>query len=144
MPERIITSGPARRGGGQRRPVRAAQPPAESANRRKLRLRLGLSENVSDADLVAATLAAIPPRATAPRPAPAPPPAPAPAPWTVGATGQTVEQLRVEASWEQQTARLFGLPEGPATRALAAAGIPTAEEQARSERIAAEQAQGET
>ncbi len=144
MPERIITSGPARRGGGQRRPVRAAQPPAESANRRALRQRLGLSGNVSDADLVAATLAAIPPRASAPPPAPVPVPPPAPAPWTVGTTGQTVEQLRAEASWEQQTARLFGLEPGPATRALAAAGIPTAEEQARSERIAAEQREIET
>ncbi len=144
MPDRTTTSGPARRRGG---PVRAAQPPAESPHRRKLRLQLGLSENVSQADLWAAALAAIRPRATAPRPAPAPAPAPPPPPapaWTVGNTGQTVEQLRAEASWEQQTARLFGLEPGPATRALAAAGIPTAEEQARSERIAAEQREIET
>lgn len=130
MPDRVIRwrapggkSGtiPASKSGqkpARKRPVRAAQP-AESADRRALRTRYGLSPGVSDDDLfatVAAAMSQVSPssaRDVAPRVP------------LVSDEGPTREQLAVEADWEETNNRLFGLPPGPATAAAAAAGLPT-------------------
>ncbi len=122
-PVRVTTTG--------RRTQASSPPPAESPERRRMRQRLGLSPSVSDHDLFAAVLAAMP-KATsrttaqrAPAPAPAPLAAPPPRAPLVSAAGPTPAELEEEAAWEEVNARLFGLPTGPATAAARAAGIPT-------------------
>lgn len=130
-----VGAGSRRAGAGPRRVQAASTPPPESAARRAFRQRYGLGPDASDNDLFAvanAAMATRPPRA----PAASTPPPRAP---LVSAAGPTEAELLEEAEWEATNARLFGLPaDGPATRALAAAHLPTLADRRRDQRIAAE------
>ncbi len=121
-----------------------ASPPVESADRRRLRTRLGLSASVSDHDLFAAAVAAMPQATSTPPRAATPPPVPPPAPAPlVSAAGPTEAELVEEAQWEEANARMFGTPLGPASRALAERGLPTPEERRSAEHYARQSAYDE-
>jgi hypothetical protein len=128
------------------RRAQASPPAVESADRRRVRTRLGLSASVSDHDLFAALLASLPkatPRTTPPRaatPPPVPPPAPPP---LVSGAGPTEAELVEEAQWEEANARMFDTPLGPATRALAERGLPTPEQRRSAEHHARQAAYDE-
>ncbi len=144
MPDDIVRwraangrTGQFRRTGGRNRrrpatvpvPVRAVRaaaipPTPPLSGLAALRARLGLPATATDEQVVAATIAALPasaPPSTAPVAAVVPL-AVAPAPV---ASGPTAEQLAEEAEFEALNHRLFGLPLGPASAALAERGLPS-------------------
>jgi hypothetical protein len=108
------------------------QTPGLDAEWRALRDRLGLPETATRMEIaVAAGRASRPRAASAPAPAARPP--------LVAAAEPTEAELVEEARWEESTARLFRLPTGPASRALAERGLPSVQQRRSDAHAAAQQ-----